>query len=160
MEMTVRRTIPASPAEVYDAWLDPKHPGNPWHDSDTRIFEPRVDALYYFVHVTETWRRPHFGRFLVLDRPNKIQQTLMSLSSLGLESVLTVSLAPRCIYLSGKTRERIGAGWTLAAFPGLVAVRRFALFLRWQVNDPGLTKPRLWRGFASPGRAASPTSHY
>lgn len=94
MEMTVRRTIPASPAEVYDAWLDPKHPGNPWHDSDTRIFEPRVDALYYFVHVTETWRRPHFGRFLVLDRPNRIQQTLMSLSSLGLESVLTVSLAP------------------------------------------------------------------
>jgi len=94
MEMTVRRNIPASPAEVYDAWLDPKHPGNPWHDSDTRIFEPRVDALYYFVHVTETWRRPHFGRFLVLDRPNKVQQTLMSLSSLGLESVLTVSLAP------------------------------------------------------------------
>jgi len=95
MELTVRRTIPASPAEVYDAWLDPKHPGNPWHDSDMRVFEPKVGALYYFVHVTEIWRRPHFGRFLLLDRPHKIQQTLMSLSSLGLESVMTLSFEPR-----------------------------------------------------------------
>jgi uncharacterized protein YndB with AHSA1/START domain len=95
MELTVLRTIPASPAEVYDAWLDPEHPGNPWHDSDTLIFEPKVDALYYFIHVAETWRRPHFGRFLMLDRPNKVQQTLMSFSSLGLESVLTVSFAPK-----------------------------------------------------------------
>jgi len=95
MELTVQRTIPASPAEVYDAWLDPGDIGNPWHDSDTLIFEPKEGALYYFVHVTEIWRRPHFGRFLVLDRPNKVQQTLMSLSSLGLESVLTVSFAPK-----------------------------------------------------------------
>lgn len=46
IELTVRRTIPATPAEVYDAWLDPRHPGNPWHDSDMRIFEPaRLEPL-------------------------------------------------------------------------------------------------------------------
>lgn len=94
IEVTLRRTLSAGPAEVYDAWLDPEHPGNPWHDSDMRIFEPKVGALYYFMHVTETWRRPHFGRFLVLDRPRMIQQTLMSQSSHGLESLLTLSFEP------------------------------------------------------------------
>lgn len=94
IEVKVRRTIPAKPADVYDAWLDPRLPGNPWHDSDMRIFEPKVDALYYFVHVTQTWRRPHFGRFLVLDRPRRVQQTLMSQSSRGLESLLTLTFEP------------------------------------------------------------------
>lgn len=29
-ELTVKRTIPATPAEVYDVWLDAKSPGSPW----------------------------------------------------------------------------------------------------------------------------------
>jgi len=28
----VERTIAAPPSEVFDAWLNPKIPGNPWHE--------------------------------------------------------------------------------------------------------------------------------
>jgi uncharacterized protein YndB with AHSA1/START domain len=31
VELKFDRTIPASPSEVYDAWLNPKIPGNPWN---------------------------------------------------------------------------------------------------------------------------------
>jgi uncharacterized protein YndB with AHSA1/START domain len=36
MDITLNRTIPASPAEVYDAWLDTENPGTPWHNSRAR----------------------------------------------------------------------------------------------------------------------------
>jgi uncharacterized protein YndB with AHSA1/START domain len=32
LEIKLERTIPAPPGEVFDAWLDPKVPGNPWHE--------------------------------------------------------------------------------------------------------------------------------
>jgi uncharacterized protein YndB with AHSA1/START domain len=35
---------------------------------------------------------PHFGRFTIVDRPNKIQHTWMSPYTRGLESVVTVTL--------------------------------------------------------------------
>ena len=34
IELKFERTIPASPSEVYDAWLNPKIPGNPWNIAD------------------------------------------------------------------------------------------------------------------------------
>jgi uncharacterized protein YndB with AHSA1/START domain len=34
IELKFDRTIPASPSEVYDAWLNPKIPGNPWNIAD------------------------------------------------------------------------------------------------------------------------------
>src|SRR5262249_23485668 len=52
MELTLTRTIPALPADVFDAWLDPKHPGNPWTDAKKLIFDPRVDGLFFFAHVS------------------------------------------------------------------------------------------------------------
>ncbi len=35
VEIKVERTIPAPPSEVFDAWLDPKIPGTPWHEEST-----------------------------------------------------------------------------------------------------------------------------
>jgi len=95
MTITLNRTIPASPAEVYDAWLDPATPGTPWDRSecDKVILDPRVDGLFYFKRVSaERVDFPHFGRFVVLDPAKKIEYTWMSPFTHGLESVVTVEL--------------------------------------------------------------------
>jgi uncharacterized protein YndB with AHSA1/START domain len=96
MELTFTRNIPASPAEVFDAWLDPRIACNVWHDADTLVFDPKVDSLFYMkmVHTQDGKKEetPHFGRFTIVDRPNKIQHTWMSPYTRGLESVVTVTL--------------------------------------------------------------------
>ena len=92
MDLTIKRTIPASPAEVYDAWLSPKHPGGPWNGAAEVIFEPKVGNLFYFLRISDDSRRlPHYGSFAVLDRPRKAQLNWMSLHTRGLESVVTVT---------------------------------------------------------------------
>ena len=55
MDITLNRTIPASPAEVYDAWLDTDNPGTPWHDSSKLIFDPKpkLDGMFYFNKVSK-----------------------------------------------------------------------------------------------------------
>ena len=95
MDITLNRTIPASPAEVYDAWLDTENPGTPWHNSSKLIFDPKpkVDGMFYFNKVSkagENWA--HFGRFTSLERGVKIQYTWMSTFTRGLESIVTVEL--------------------------------------------------------------------
>ena len=33
---------------VFDAWLNPKIPGNPWNAVETFIVHPKVDGLFYW----------------------------------------------------------------------------------------------------------------
>ena len=61
----VERTIPAPPSEVFDAWLDPKIPGTPWHENDKLIVDPKVDMLWYWLTLGGT---PHYGRLMKMDR--------------------------------------------------------------------------------------------
>ena len=90
MELKFTRTIPAPPAEVFGAWMDPKHPGNPWSDAKKVIVDARVDGLFYFASAKEeSW--PHYGRFLAIDRNRAVQYTWMSPFTRGLESVVTVT---------------------------------------------------------------------
>jgi uncharacterized protein YndB with AHSA1/START domain len=92
----LQRTIPASPSEVYDAWLDPENPGSPWHEVDMLILDPKVDGLFYRMHLDgEGEPLPHFGRFTTLERPRKVQHTWMSMHTRGLESVVTLTLEPK-----------------------------------------------------------------
>ena len=94
--ITVNRTIPASPSEVYDAWLDPATPDTPWDRADCEkvLLEPRLDGLFYFRRVSpEGVDFPHFGRFSVLEPAKKIEYTWMSPFTGGLESIVTVELA-------------------------------------------------------------------
>ena len=91
MELTFTRRIPASPAEVYDAWLDTENPGNPWHAARTLVFNPRQGELFYFVHEKESGEKAHYGRFVELDRPNKVKLTWMSVFTRGLESIITTT---------------------------------------------------------------------
>ncbi|MES1206330.1 MAG: SRPBCC domain-containing protein [Pseudomonadota bacterium] len=95
MTITLNRTIPAAPAEVYEAWIDPATPGTPWARSECEkvILDARLDGLYYFKRVSpDGVEFPHFGRFVVLERAKKIEYTWMSPFTHGIESVVTVEL--------------------------------------------------------------------
>lgn len=87
LEFKFERTIPAAPDEVYDAWLDPKIPGNPWNAADKFILEAKVDGLFYW----SLKGTSHYGRFMEIERPGRIQHTWMSPNTLGQESLVTVT---------------------------------------------------------------------
>ena len=87
IEVNVARTIPAAPAEVFDAWLNPKIPGNPWNMADKLLLNPHVDGFFYWL-VQGT---SHYGRFTEVERPARIQHTWMSRSTSGEESTVTVT---------------------------------------------------------------------
>jgi len=87
IEFKIERTIPASPGEVFDGWLNPKIPGNPWNAADKLLLDPKVDGFFYWT-VRGT---PHYGRFAEIERPGRIQHTWMSPNTLGLESTVTVT---------------------------------------------------------------------
>jgi uncharacterized protein YndB with AHSA1/START domain len=87
IDITVERTIPAAPPELFEAWLDPKVPGNPWNEAEKFVLDPRVDGLFFWT-IRGT---SHYGRFTEIDRPGRIQHTWMSPNTAGLESVVTVT---------------------------------------------------------------------
>jgi uncharacterized protein YndB with AHSA1/START domain len=88
---TFERSIPAEPQEVYDAWLDPRIPGNPWNIADKLILDPKVDGFFYW----RTQGIPHYGRFTEVARPARIQHTWVSPNTLGHESTVTVTFEKR-----------------------------------------------------------------
>lgn len=86
-ECQVSRLLPAHPEEAYDAWLDPRHPGSPWHESEKLILNPTLDGFFYWlVHGTT-----HYGRFTEARRPGRIRHTWVSPNTLGMESTVTVT---------------------------------------------------------------------
>jgi uncharacterized protein YndB with AHSA1/START domain len=87
IEIKVERTIPASLVEVFDAWLNPKIPGNPWNAADKLLLNPEVDGFFYWTFKGTA----HYGRFTEMERPGRIQHTWMSRSTLGEESTVTVT---------------------------------------------------------------------
>jgi uncharacterized protein YndB with AHSA1/START domain len=92
IELELTRTIPASPSEVFDGWLNPECPGTPWSVAAKLVLDPKVDGLYYWLFINEAGeRKPHYGRFTILVRPKKVQYTWMSLHTRGLESLVTVT---------------------------------------------------------------------
>ena len=88
VDIKVERIIPAPPSEVFDGWLDPTIPGTPWHENDKLIVNPKVDGLWYWLSLGGT---PHYGRFMDIDRPSRIQYSWMSPNTLGQESTVTVT---------------------------------------------------------------------
>jgi uncharacterized protein YndB with AHSA1/START domain len=95
IDLTVSRVIPASPAEVFHVWLDPKSPGGPWFGSERVILNAVVDGLFFHavVHEGRTWA--HYGRFVRLDADRVIEHTWMSEATHGIESVVTITLTPK-----------------------------------------------------------------
>lgn len=93
-DLTVTRTIRASAEAVYDAWLDPTSPGGLWYGVERVILNPVVDGLFYHSvhHEGRSWA--HYGRFIRLDRGRAIEHTWMSEATRGIETTVTVTLAP------------------------------------------------------------------
>jgi uncharacterized protein YndB with AHSA1/START domain len=87
IELKCERVIPASPTEVFDGWLDPKIPGNPWNAAEKFILNPKVDGLFYWALKGTS----HYGRFTEIERPARIQHTWVSPNTLGEESLVTVN---------------------------------------------------------------------
>ncbi len=87
LEFTFERTIAAPPEDVWDAWLNPKIPGNPWNAAEKFILEPKVDGLFFW-HLQGT---SHYGRFTDIVRPDRMQHTWVSPNTLGLESTVTLT---------------------------------------------------------------------
>jgi uncharacterized protein YndB with AHSA1/START domain len=137
-EITVSRTISASPENVFDVWMDAKSPGGPWFGSDRVILNPIVDGLFYLAvkHEGRTW--PHYGRFLQIDRPRVVEYTWMSEGTKGAESIVTVTLEPRgeqtevTLLHSGVPDDEMGRkhkdgwAWVLSALAESLASRRSA----------------------------------
>jgi uncharacterized protein YndB with AHSA1/START domain len=96
IKLELTRTIPASPSEVFDAWLDPACPGTPWSVAAKLVLDPKVDGLYYWLFINAAGEpKPHYGLFTTVDRPAKVQYTWMSLHTRGLESLVTVTFQKR-----------------------------------------------------------------
>ena len=98
IEITVKRTIPAPPDKVFDVWMDPKSPGGPWFGSGTLIMSPAppaVGSLFYFSVVWDGHTWAHFGRFIEIQRPGKVEYTWMSEGTKGIESTVTVMFEGR-----------------------------------------------------------------
>ena len=87
LEFKFERTILAPPSDVFDGWLDPKTPGNPWNMADKLLLNPEVDGFFYWA-ITGT---AHYGRFTEVERPAVIQHTWVSPSTLGEESTVIVT---------------------------------------------------------------------
>jgi len=93
IELNLSRTIDATPSEVYDAWIDPSGPVSPWSGVSKAIVNtPKVDALFYSMYNLEGQEIAHYGRFIALERPHRIQYTWVSEATQGLESMVTLSL--------------------------------------------------------------------
>jgi uncharacterized protein YndB with AHSA1/START domain len=92
-DITVTRTIQAPAEEVFDVWIDVKSPGGPWFGSEKVILNPVVDGLFYqgLKHKSRIWS--HYGRFLVVDRPTKIEHTWVSEATKGMETVVSLAFS-------------------------------------------------------------------
>jgi uncharacterized protein YndB with AHSA1/START domain len=121
-DLTVSRTIPASAEKIFDVWMNPKSPGGPWFGAERVIWNPTVDGLFYVAmkHEGRIW--PHYGRFIEIDRPRKVEYTWVSEATKGVESVVAVRLEPRgeetevTLRHSGVPDDELGRrhkdGWT------------------------------------------------
>jgi uncharacterized protein YndB with AHSA1/START domain len=87
LEFILERTIPAPLAEVFDGWLDPNIPGNPWNAAEKFILDPKVDGLFFWTLKGIS----HYGRFTEIERPARIQHTWVSPNTLGQESIVTLT---------------------------------------------------------------------
>lgn len=104
IEINLTRTINGRPDEVYEVWLDQTSPGSPWFGVPKVILNsPKVDSLFYSMYQFEGHEIAHYGRFIALEKPRRIQYTWVSEATRGMESVLTVSFE----LMDGKTQVHV-----------------------------------------------------
>ncbi|MBK5259124.1 MAG: SRPBCC domain-containing protein [Thermoanaerobaculia bacterium] len=99
-DLVVRRTIPASAEELFDAWLDPKSlalwmtPMDGMTPATVRN-DPRVGGEYEIIMHAPGHDYPHRGNYRVIDRPRRLAFTWLSDATGDRETVVTVEFVPR-----------------------------------------------------------------
>ena len=135
-DLTVSRTVKASPEEVFDVWINPKSPGGPWFGTERVILDPVVDGLFYHAvkHEGRTWA--HYGRFIQVERPRLVEYTWVFEATRGVESIVTVTFQARdgqtevTLRHSGVPDDEMGRqheagwGWVLSMLTERFSVRR------------------------------------
>jgi len=95
IEVSVTRLIQAAPADIYDVWLDAKRPGSPWFGVARAILHPVPDGLFYHLVQFEGHDWAHYGRFVALVRPSRIEHSWVSEATRGLDSRVALTLEPQ-----------------------------------------------------------------
>lgn len=124
--VTIRRMLPASCEEVFDAWLDASgmrewmRPG-PVTDCDVML-EARVGGRFRIEMETGSGQIVNTGEFRILDRPAKLQFTWISSRWAYDETLVTVQLYPRDAFCElvltherfplAYSGEQLEKGWT------------------------------------------------
>jgi uncharacterized protein YndB with AHSA1/START domain len=98
-KIVVRKQLPASREEVFDAWLDSDGMGvwmcpGPITSSDVTI-DPKVGGHFTILMKSPGGEFDHAGEFLVLERPSKLQFTWISAGTDRQETLVTVELHER-----------------------------------------------------------------
>src|SRR6187549_3797337 len=92
--VVVRRTIAASPEELFDAWLDPEAVGIWMRPGAIRTTQAKIDARvgghYEFVMRSESATYPTSGTYRVIDRPRRLVFTWQPSGTKEFESLVTV----------------------------------------------------------------------
>jgi len=132
--VVVRRTIAASPEELFDAWLDPQALGTWMRPTGIRhttaTTEPRVGGRYQIIMQGDEKTYPHHGVYEVIDRPRRLVFTWVSHATGGASTLVTVDFLPlgertevvvMHEQLPDSARDSHATGWTsgierLAAF--------------------------------------------
>src|SRR5262245_1889719 len=97
--VVVRRTIAASPEQIFDAWLDPEalaiwmRPGT--IHSTVASLDARVGGRYEIVMHGDSGPFPHTGVYQVIDRPRRLVFTWHSPATEQRETLVTVDFLPR-----------------------------------------------------------------
>jgi len=97
--VVVRRTIAASPEELFDAWLDPEamtvwmRPGSILR-TEARV-DRRVGGRYEIIMHSATETHPHTGVYRVIDRPRQLVFTWISRGTEQRETLVTVDFVSR-----------------------------------------------------------------
>lgn len=96
--VVVRRTIAASPEELFDAWLDAEALGiwmRPNGIRHTRAkTEPRVGGSYEIIMQGDDKTYPHHGVYQVINRPRQLVFTWLSHATEGITTLVTVDFIP------------------------------------------------------------------
>jgi uncharacterized protein YndB with AHSA1/START domain len=97
--VVVRRPIAASPAELFDAWLDPQALATWMRPSGIRrttaTTDARVGGRYEILMEGEQTTYPHHGVYRLIDRPRRLVFTWISGATEGRETLVTVDFLPR-----------------------------------------------------------------